>query len=132
MSSWKDIAKKNTDNPIINIENEKQKQKQKTDNIELDLNDKIDYNKFLIQEELEPEILETYSRLVDVLDEGLYGYLFCENRTEKMKSFMKLVHKHIDYEYYIKSDSHEIVDNESDNVDEFHPWENKRNRFAYT
>ena len=128
MSSWKDIAKKNTDNPIINIENEKQK----TDNVEVDLNDKIDYNKFLIQEELETEILETYSRLVDVLDEGLYGYLFCENRPEKMTSFMKLVQKHIDYEYYIKSDSHEIVDNESDNIDEFHPWENKRNRFAYT
>jgi len=43
-----------------------------------------------------------------------------------------MIHKNIDYNYYLNIENSEMNDNESDNTDEFQPWENKRNRFAYS
>ena len=84
-----------------------------------------------IQDELEHDILDTYSRLQEVLYEGLYSYILDIDRPEKMSSFIKMIHKNINYNYYLNIENSEHNENESDNTDEFHPWENKRNRFAY-
>jgi hypothetical protein len=127
MASWKDIAKKGNDvtNTIVDNDNKKIKILEKK---EIKTNESI----LTIQEELEPHILDTYSRLQEVLYEGLYSYILDIDRPEKMSSFIKMIHKNIDYNYYLNIENSEMNDNESDNTDEFQPWENKRNRFAYS
>lgn len=128
MSRWIDIAKKKPEE----LADEKSGiNKLEPDKKHKDLNEVIDYGKLDVQEELETKILDTYGRLVDEVNEGLYGFIFCEDRRERMSSFMKLVHRHLDYDYYLKTDSRENQDPESDISDDI-PWENKRNRFAYT
>jgi len=127
MASWKDIAKKGNEvtNTIVDNDNKKIKILEKK---EIKTNESI----VTIQEELEPHILDTYSRLQEVLYEGLYSYILDIDRPEKMSSFIKMIHKNIDYNYYLNIENSEMNDNESDNTDEFQPWENKRNRFAYS
>ena len=127
MASWKDIAKKGNEvtNTIVDNDNKKIKILEKK---QIKTNESI----LTIQEELEPHILDTYSRLQEVLYEGLYSYILDIDRPEKMSSFIKMIHKNIDYNYYLNIENSEMNDNESDNTDEFQPWENKRNRFAYS
>jgi hypothetical protein len=126
MTSWKDIAKKGnqTANDQLETQNIKINELEKK---EIQTNENI----IAIQEELEPDILDTYSRLEEVLYEGLYSYILDVDRPEKMSSFIKMIHKNINYNYYLNIENSEMNENESDNTDEFHPWENKRNRFAY-
>lgn len=128
MSRWIDIAKKK---PLEVLDEKSGINKVELDKKTIDLNEVIDYGKLDIQEELESKILDTYGQLVDEVNEGLYGFIFCEDRWERMSSFVKLVHRHLDYDYYLKTDSRENQDPESD-ISEDIPWENKRNRFAYT
>ena len=126
MTSWKDIAKKGnqTANDKLETENIKIYELEKK---EIQPNENI----IAIQEELEHNILDTYGRLQEVLYEGLYSYILDIDRPEKMSSFIKMIHKNINYNYYLNIENSEQNENESDNTDEFHPWENKRNRFAY-
>jgi hypothetical protein len=124
MSRWIDIAKKNLEVPQNTVE---------PVSIET-IAEIVDNSSYLtpeIQEDLDTKILDTYCRLIEVADEGLNAYLLCDERDDKSKSFFKMIYKNLDYTYYGKNDSNDNHDAESD-ISEDYPWENRRNRFAYT
>ena len=124
MSRWIDIVKKNADVPKTIVEPPK---------IEA-ITELVDNSSYItpeIQEDLDTKILDTYCRLIEVVDEGLNAYLLCNESRDKSKSFLKMIYKNLDYTYYGKNDSNDNHDAESDMSEEY-PWENKRNRFAYT
>ena len=124
MSRWIDIAKKNVEVPKNIVEPTK---------IEA-ITDLVDNNSYItpeIREDLDNKILDTYCRLLEVVDEGLNAYLLCNDSRDRSISFFKMIYKNLDYTYYGKNDSNDNCDVESDLSDEY-PWENKRNRFAYT
>ena len=127
MSTWKDIAKKG--NQVSNVIEDVSQNKTKIIENPLKVQDE---NIISIQEELEQPILDTYGRLMDELDEGLYSFILEVNRPEKMSSFIKMIHKNINYKYYLNTQNNDVVENENENFDEFTGWENKKNRFAYT
>jgi len=126
MSTWKDIAKKGNEvsNVIEDVSQNKPQIIEKTTSEQ-------DENIISIQEELEHHILDTYGRLIDELDEGLYSFILEVNRPEKMSSFIKMIHKNINYKYYLNIQNSDVIENETENVDEFVGWENKKNKFAY-
>jgi hypothetical protein len=124
MSRWIDIAKKNLEVP------EKIVEPLKIETI-AELVDNSVYITPEIQEDLDTKILDTYCRLIEVVDEGLNAYLLCDESRDKSKSFLKMIYKNLDYTYYGKNDSNDNQDAESDMSEEY-PWESKRNRFAYT
>jgi hypothetical protein len=124
MSRWIDIVKKNADVTQTIVEPLK---------IEA-ITELVDNSSYItpeIQEDLDTKILDTYCRLIEVVDEGLNAYLLCNESRDKSKSFLKMIYKNLDYTYYGKNDSNDNHDVESD-ISEEYPWENKRNRFAYT
>jgi len=127
MSTWKDIAKKG--NQVSNVIEDVSQNKTKIIENTLKVQDE---NIISIHEELEQPILDTYGRLMDELDEGLYSFILEVNRPEKMSSFIKMIHKNINYKFYLNTQNNDVVENENENFDEFNGWENKRNRFAYT
>lgn len=127
MTSWKDIAKKGNEITLNNIKIENKKNINVIENKEIKSNESI----ITIQEELEPHILDTYTRLQEVLYEGLYSYILDVDRVDKISSFIKMIHKNIDYNYYLNIENSEMNDNESDNTDELNNWEGKKNKFAY-
>ena len=124
MSRWIDIVKKNAEVPQNTVE------PPKIETI-VELVDNSSYITPEIQEDLDIKILDTYCRLIEVVDEGLNAYLLCDESRDKSKSFFKMIYKNLDYTYYGKNDSNDNHDAESDMSEEY-PWENKRNRFAYT
>jgi hypothetical protein len=126
MSTWKDIAKKG--NEVSNVIEDVSQNKPQI--IEKTVSEQ-DENIISIQEELEHHILDTYGRLIDELDEGLYSFILEVNRPEKMSSFIKMIHKNINYKYYLNIQNSDVIENETENVDEFVGWENKKNKFAY-
>ena len=125
MSRWVDIAKKNSEESFNTTD------VLPNDEIKEVVVPEVDYVTLDIQEELETKILDTYSRLIEVVNEGLNGFILCDESHDKSNGFLKMVYKNLDYTYYGKNDNNENHDAESDMSEEY-PWENKRNRFAYT